>query len=190
MAKRPSRDGNPCPCESGWVYGMCCAPYHRNEREASDATVLMRSRFAAFALGEADYLWRTLHPDHDDRARSKDAVVAELARACRSARYERLRVLDARQGEADAQVLFLASLRVAGKPQSFLELSDFLHDGTGWRYLCGVLRSVTPADASAAGVRSIADFTLAVRAPLRSTDAAGRDPTPSGTTPDSIFKIR
>ena len=38
----------------------------------------MRSRFSAFALGETEYLWRTLHPEHPDRVRGHDALVAEL----------------------------------------------------------------------------------------------------------------
>lgn len=159
MAKQKSPDGAACPCGSGWLYGLCCGPLHRGEREAADPTALMRSRFAAFALGEADYLWRTLHPDHDDRARDRDEVVAELGRACRSGRYERLRVLDARQDETSGQVLFHAVVRVGGKQQSFIELSDFLHDGIGWRYLCGVLRGAGPNEAATKQVRSIEDFT-------------------------------
>ena len=35
----------------------------------------MRSRFAAFATGDAEYLWRTLHHGHEDRAHPKDQVV-------------------------------------------------------------------------------------------------------------------
>jgi len=36
-----------------------------------------------------------------------------------------------------ARVLFYARVFEKGRNRSFVELSDFLHDGTGWRYLQG-----------------------------------------------------
>ncbi len=43
-----------------------------------------------------------------------------------------------------AQVLFFAKVFEKGKDRSFVERSDFRHDGTGWRYLSGV--GFRPAD--------------------------------------------
>lgn len=51
-----------CPCGSGADYAECCGPLHRGEREATTAESLMRSRYSAFVLGDADYLLRTWHP--------------------------------------------------------------------------------------------------------------------------------
>jgi SEC-C motif-containing protein len=50
-----------------------------------------------------------------------------------------LDVLDAREADAHgvARVLFAAKVFHKGKDLSFVELSEFLHDGTGWRYLRG-----------------------------------------------------
>jgi SEC-C motif-containing protein len=93
----------------------------------------MRSRFAAFATGDAEYLWRTLHPDHDDRARPRSEVLHSLKVATRKMKYMRLRILDAE----DSRVLFLAEVFEKGQSRSFVELSAFAHDGTGWRYLDG-----------------------------------------------------
>jgi SEC-C motif-containing protein len=95
----------------------------------------MRSRFAAFAMGDVDYLWRTLHPDHEDRALAKDDVLRSL-KASRSLKYMRLTILEAR----DAQVLFLAAVFEKGKDRSFVELSTFADAGAGWRYLSGESR--------------------------------------------------
>jgi SEC-C motif domain protein len=128
-----------CPCGSGATYGACCGPLHRGEREAPDAATLMRSRFAAYAVGDAAYLWKTLHRDHDDRSRPEATVRGELREAFRRFRYMGLTVLD--QAPADregvAKVLFLARVFERGQDRSFVEVSDFLHDGVGWRYLCG-----------------------------------------------------
>ena len=60
-----------CPCHSGRAYDACCGPCHRGAREAEDAVDLMRSRYAAFALGDAAYLWRTLHAEHEDAFKDK-----------------------------------------------------------------------------------------------------------------------
>jgi SEC-C motif domain protein len=97
----------------------------------------MRSRFSAFARGEWDYLWRTLHPEHPDRAAPKEETLRAMKRASASYKYMRLRILDAK----GAQVLFRASVFEKGKDRSFLELSTFAHDGVGWRYLSGIARA-------------------------------------------------
>ncbi|KMO78399.1 YchJ family protein [Mycolicibacterium chlorophenolicum] len=52
----------PCPCGSAATAAQCCLPLVRGERQAGTAEELMRSRYTAFALGDADYLWRTWHP--------------------------------------------------------------------------------------------------------------------------------
>jgi SEC-C motif-containing protein len=52
----------PCPCLSGNGYAECCARLHRGDARAATAEMLMRSRYAAFAVGDADYLLRTWHP--------------------------------------------------------------------------------------------------------------------------------
>ena len=99
----------------------------------------MRSRYAAFAVGATDYLWDTLHAHHEDRARPRAEVVAELAQAGREMKYTGLTVLDraAPDAEGVARVLFLAKVFERGKDRSFVEVSDFQHDGDGWRYLSG-----------------------------------------------------
>ncbi|WP_433933401.1 YchJ family protein [Sorangium cellulosum] len=128
----------PCPCGTGRSYRDCCAPCHLGDREAPDAVALMRSRYAAFAVGDAAYLWHTLHMGHIDRGRDRDEVLRELKVTMHHLRYRGLKILDSTQGGSSASVLFLAKIFEAGADRSFIELSDFLHDGEGWRYLHGV----------------------------------------------------
>lgn len=133
-------DDSLCPCGLGLRYDECCAPYHRGRAEPISAEVLMRSRFAAFARGELDWLWTSLHPDHDDRAEPREAVLAHLREGlARGVVYESLEVLDTRPPDAEgvARVLFYARVRARGRDVSFVELSSFAHDGAGWRYLFG-----------------------------------------------------
>lgn len=133
--------GHACACTSGLVFSACCRPYLRGEREAPDAVAMMRSRYAAFALENATYLWRTLHAQNTEKSRPEADAVRELKRACRAFTYTGLTILDSAPPDAGgrARVLFLAGLADKGRDLSFVERSDFLHDGTGWRYVSGDL---------------------------------------------------
>jgi SEC-C motif-containing protein len=51
-----------CPCGTGLAYAACCGPLHDGQRAAATAVELMRSRYAAFVVGDAAYLARTWHP--------------------------------------------------------------------------------------------------------------------------------
>src|SRR4051812_39885875 len=82
-----------CPCGSNERYSACCRPFHRGD-EPPDPVRLMRSRYSAFALGEVDYLLRTLDPDHPDRQRPEAEALAELRRARSGVKYVGLRILD------------------------------------------------------------------------------------------------
>jgi SEC-C motif domain protein len=50
-----------CPCGSGTSYAECCGRLHRGAA-AETAEELMRSRYAAFVVGDVDHLFRTWHP--------------------------------------------------------------------------------------------------------------------------------
>lgn len=100
----------------------------------------MRSRYSAFALKRVEYLWKTLHPDHPDRAEPEASVLASLRRSATEHRYMGLEILDrsAPDEAGIARVLFHAKVFLKGRDVSFVECSDFAHDGVGWRYLAGV----------------------------------------------------
>lgn len=76
-----------CPCGSGRAYAVCCRPLHLGQRQAGTAEELMRSRYAAFAVGDGAYLVESWHPLHrpDDLRLDPDrewtglTVVATLA---------------------------------------------------------------------------------------------------------------
>ncbi|HZN93584.1 MAG TPA: YchJ family metal-binding protein [Myxococcales bacterium] len=140
-----------CPCGSGRKLRACCRPFH-DGGEPPDPEALMRSRFSAFALGDAEYLWRTLHSAHLDRGREEREFTADLRRSRQALRFVRLQVLD-RRGE---KVLFHAEIYERGKERSYLELSTFERDaqvaGAPWRYLSGQLRMMKAGDPSLAGM--------------------------------------
>jgi SEC-C motif domain protein len=128
-----------CACGSNRPYATCCAPFHRGEREAPTPEALMRSRYSAYVNKLAPYIHRTLHANHEDRQRPEADVLREIRDATSTLRFMHLTVL----GHEDpnhqglARVLFYVRVFEKGQNRSFVELSDFLHDGTGWRYLRG-----------------------------------------------------
>ena len=51
-----------CPCGSGATYVACRGAFHSASATAATAEQSMRSRYSAFAVGDADYLLATWHP--------------------------------------------------------------------------------------------------------------------------------
>ncbi len=91
----------------------------------------MRSRYSAFALGDAGYLLATWHP----RTRPTDVDLDP------DVRWTGLEVLATTGGSplgAEGTVEFRASYVVARRAGAQHERSRFLRDGGRWRYLDGV----------------------------------------------------
>jgi len=51
-----------CPCGTGLRYDVCCGRLHRGAAQAETPEELMRSRYAAYAVGALDHVFRTWHP--------------------------------------------------------------------------------------------------------------------------------
>lgn len=126
-----------CPCHSGLRYTACCAPFHKGTAEAPTPDALMRSRYAAFALGLGDYLARTLASTHPDRATPLDHLARELSRARQGQRFVSLRIVSTSVEGDTGEVLFVAGIFERGRDRSFAERSAFVREGGGWRYASG-----------------------------------------------------
>jgi SEC-C motif-containing protein len=136
--KAPPRD---CPCHSGLRYNACCAPFHKGVQEAPTPEALMRSRYAAFALGNGEYLVRTLASTHPDLEAPRDELARALGRARAQQRFVGLRILSATTSPAGdtGEVLFHARIFERGADRSFAERSTFVREAGGWRYAAGEL---------------------------------------------------
>lgn len=129
-AADPIADDVRCPCGSGEIFGACCGPIHADERTAPTAVQLMRSRYTAFAVQDADYLARTWHRS----TRPDDLHLAD------DARWLRLDVLDARAGgpfDTLGEVEFRAVYRDADGRGTLHERSRFVREGGRWYYVDG-----------------------------------------------------
>ncbi|HTQ20333.1 YchJ family protein [Mycobacterium sp.] len=127
---RTVRDDGPCPCGSGDGYADCCRPLHRGERGAQTALALMRSRFSAFALGDAGYLLTTWHPSTRPRQLDLDNGIT----------WRRLQIVDTVAGtedDATGVVDFRAQYEQRGSRHIMRECSRFTRDKGRWLYLDG-----------------------------------------------------
>ena len=100
---------------------------------AARPEALMRSRYAAFALGLGPYLVETLAASHPDRRRPPAELARELGAVHLRQRFMGLSIFPARPDE----VLFHARIFVQGRDHSFVELSSFVRETDGWRYAAG-----------------------------------------------------
>ena len=126
-----------CPCHSGRVYKRCCLPLHEG-RPAPSPAALMRSRYAAYALGLADYIIRTTHRDSPHWERDTAAWTAAVQTFCTQTRFISLRVLTERLDGAEGEVSFHAGLERNGQDVSFGERSRFVLQDGRWLYVEGV----------------------------------------------------
>jgi SEC-C motif-containing protein len=95
---------------------------------APTAERLMRSRFSAFAVGDAEYLLRTWHP-----STAPDSLVLDPAR-----RWTRLDILATERGsmlDTEGVVQFRAWFRSPEGGGEQHESSRFVREGGRWYYL-------------------------------------------------------
>ena len=97
----------------------------------------MRSRYAAYALGEVDYLLAT-HPSREPLGRRRRALQASLTQVC----WRRLEVLEATAGgpeDTTGTVTFAAHYTAADQMGVMREVSRFGREGQRpdgrWLYL-------------------------------------------------------
>ena len=110
------------------AYAGCCGRLHRGEAEAVTAEELMRSRYAAFAVGDDAYLLRSWHPD------TRPVTVHRRD----GERWTGLRILGTvagAVGDTTGQVDFEAAYEGADGPGLVCELSDFTRYEGGWVYV-------------------------------------------------------
>lgn len=117
-----------CPCGSGLGLDACCGPVVSGERVAVTAQELMRSRYTAYAIGDADHVFRSWHPGHRPANLTLDPSV----------RWTSLDVLDAAGGGATddtGEVEFRARYVDADGPGELRERSLFTRRAGRWVYL-------------------------------------------------------
>jgi len=121
---------HPCPCGSTLSYGDCCESLLAGRRWAATAEQLMRSRYSAYTLGNADHVFRTWHPRTRPSVIDLDPNTIWLG----------LTILDTVDGGVDDDtgvVEFEARFRDGRRAEVLHERSRFSRRAGRWMYLDG-----------------------------------------------------
>jgi SEC-C motif domain protein len=125
----------PCPCgkldakKQMLTASNCCLPYLEGKRAAPDAEALMRSRFSAFALENAEYLLSTWHASQRPASLELESGVKWLG-----LHVQNHTVIDT----THAEVTFVARQRDrTGRAIRMHERSRFLRENGCWYYVDG-----------------------------------------------------
>jgi peptide deformylase len=127
-----------CPCGTGKPYEECCKPFHQG-KVPEHAVELMRSRFAAFALGLPEYIISTTHPASPQYGHDAAHWSQQIAKFCDETQFKKLEIFDVQEKEQIATVAFVAHLFQNEKDLSFTERSYFEKIKGRWLYLRGLL---------------------------------------------------
>ncbi|WP_220720779.1 YchJ family protein [Agarivorans litoreus] len=122
-----------CPCGSGNDFLQCCQPIITGDCLPTSCEQLMRSRYTAFTLGDASYLWQTHHPDYRQGDAPQSSTKEDLGQ------WEKLQIIfscDFKDGQTGI-VEFKAHYREQGQRQILHERSNFKKVNERWFYTDG-----------------------------------------------------
>lgn len=129
-----------CPCHSGKLYLTCCQPFHFGKKRPFTPTQLMRSRYAAYALGKIRYIVQT---ERLENSHSQQDIVARrkaIKSFSQKTDFVGLQILDAKTiSETEAMVTFHAILLENGRDISYTERSRFQNVKGQWLYVDGTI---------------------------------------------------
>lgn len=119
-----------CPCCSGKDYATCCEPFHQKLKFPKTAEELMRSRYTAFAIPNADYLMETTSPMqrkfHDKK---------EIEDWAKNNHWTKLEILSSSKSKVEFKAYFTD---VEGKNHIHYEKSNFKYLNQRWYYHDGI----------------------------------------------------
>ncbi|MBB1201169.1 YchJ family protein [Enterobacteriaceae bacterium 89] len=123
-----------CPCGSALEYSLCCQRYLSGAETAPTPAQLMRSRYTAFVMKDADYLVRTWHPS----CKAQD-FRQELEQSFSGTEWLGLNISATDEGRHSDEgfVTFVARFREHNKSSAIIERSRFLKENGQWYYIDG-----------------------------------------------------
>ena len=123
-----------CPCGSALEYSLCCQRYLSGAQLAPDPSQLMRSRYTAFVMKDADYLLKTWHGSCQ-----APHFRSDIERGFAGTEWLGLTVFATEPGshENEGFVSFVARFREQNKTGAIIERSRFLKENGQWYYIDG-----------------------------------------------------
>jgi SEC-C motif-containing protein len=120
-----------CPCGQNKKYEACCEPLHKGILKASSAEILMRSRYAAYATHNIDYLMDTTHI-----SQRKYYAKNEILNWATSNKWNKLEVIHATENTVEFKAFYTDN---NGISHIHHEFSNFIFENDRWFYLDGFI---------------------------------------------------
>ena len=136
--KLPVNDS--CPCGSLLKYKKCCKTFHDKIKLPKTALELMKSRFSAFSVQNADYIIFTTHKDNPDFTEDIKPWKEDILNFSQNTSFEKLEIIDFSKeqlSDLESYVTFKATLKQYNNDISFTEKSRFLKENGKWLYVDG-----------------------------------------------------
>ena len=127
---------SPCPCGSGKKYKKCCKVFHNGEKP-STALELMKSRYCAYAVNNANYIMKTTHESNSDYSTDKTSWEKSINQFIKDTQFKSLDILEFVEQQEEAFVTFRANIFIKGEDSSFIEKSRFVKQNGTWFYESG-----------------------------------------------------
>lgn len=135
-----------CPCGSRTPYRTCCGRYVDGDDLPDDPERLMRSRYAAYAFGDTDYIIRTTDPDGAAWEDDEDAWRTSIREFSRGHDFRGVTIHQTSVEDDAGTVRFTAKLQRSRADASFTELSRFVRRDGRWYYRDGTVGPDQSAD--------------------------------------------
>ena len=126
---------SPCPCQSGVKYKKCCGIFHQGALP-SNALLLMKSRYCAYALNLSKYIIDTTYKDNSDYTDNIKLWQKSIEEFSTNTQFLGLNIISFTQKEDEAFVEFEATLS-SGLLQ---EKSYFVKESGKWFYHSGDIK--------------------------------------------------
>ncbi len=119
-----------CYCGNEMTFENCCKPYINGIKKITTAETLMRSRYSAYAIGDADYLVATTHSS--TRKKHKKSDILEWSK---SNTWVRLEIITSTETIVKFSAYYIDNHL---KAQIHTEESTFIYEEENWFYVDGV----------------------------------------------------
>ncbi len=131
-------DFTTCPCCSKLNYDQCCKPFHEGALP-QNALQLMQSRYSAYVLNLPDYIISTTHPGSPQYSERKFFWKRSIFQFIKSSTFHKLEILDFKENNSMAVVVFTAFISEENQDTTFTEKSFFEKIDNRWFYRGGQL---------------------------------------------------
>lgn len=122
-----------CYCGSLSAYAECCRPFIIQLKQPETCEQLMRSRYSAYCIKNADYIYMTYHPTQ--RLANSIQQIADFAN---NSHFIKLDIMASQQTDNQGSVRFSVSYLQNNLLFEFLETSEFIFEDS-WLYTTGRL---------------------------------------------------